>query len=71
MVASGSANGQHQAGPCPAPRGTGSGPGRAGRGREAEEIVLHALEPLAYEPDPLQMADTGEWHLKAKARLLV
>ncbi|MFF8399999.1 hypothetical protein [Streptomyces sp. NPDC016172] len=37
----------------------------------AEEVVLHALESLVYEPDPLQMADTGEWRLKSKARLLV
>ncbi|GAP50613.1 uncharacterized protein SAZU_5471 [Streptomyces azureus] len=37
----------------------------------AEEVVLHALGSLVYEPDPLQMADAGEWRLKSKARLLV
>ncbi|MEU0224754.1 DNA methyltransferase [Streptomyces sp. NPDC006284] len=36
----------------------------------AEEVVLHALEPLVYEPGPLQTADTGEWRLKSADRIL-
>ncbi|MEH0416893.1 Eco57I restriction-modification methylase domain-containing protein [Streptomyces sp. B21-083] len=36
----------------------------------AEEVVLHALEPLVYEPGPLQTADTGEWRLKDKDQIL-
>lgn len=36
----------------------------------AEEVVLHALEPLVYEPGPLQTADTGEWRLKPKEQIL-
>ncbi|MFJ9173867.1 Eco57I restriction-modification methylase domain-containing protein [Streptomyces sp. NPDC102360] len=36
----------------------------------AEEVVLHALEPLVYEPGPLQTADTGEWRLKSSERIL-
>lgn len=36
----------------------------------AEEVVLHALEPLVYEPGPLQTADTGEWRLKSKDEIL-
>ncbi|MET7839209.1 type IIL restriction-modification enzyme MmeI [Streptomyces sp. NPDC005356] len=36
----------------------------------AEEVVLHALEPLVYEPGPLQTADTGEWRLKSPEQIL-
>nr|WP_307804715.1 type IIL restriction-modification enzyme MmeI [Streptomyces sp. VRA16 Mangrove soil] len=36
----------------------------------AEEVVLHALEPLVYEPGPLQTADTGEWRLKSREEIL-
>ncbi|MGW2893951.1 Eco57I restriction-modification methylase domain-containing protein [Streptomyces sp. NPDC001212] len=36
----------------------------------AEEVVLHALEPLVYEPGPLQTADTGEWRLKPSEQIL-
>ncbi|MGA5076646.1 Eco57I restriction-modification methylase domain-containing protein [Streptomyces griseoincarnatus] len=36
----------------------------------AEEVVLHALEPLVYEPGPLQTADTGEWRLKSPDQIL-
>ncbi|MEU6770197.1 DNA methyltransferase [Streptomyces sp. NPDC046759] len=36
----------------------------------AEEVVLHALEPLVYEPGPLQTADTGEWRLKTSEQIL-
>ncbi|WP_340556969.1 Eco57I restriction-modification methylase domain-containing protein [Streptomyces sp. GSL17-111] len=36
----------------------------------AEEVVLHALEPLVYEPGPLQTADTGEWRLKSAEQVL-
>ncbi|MEV5126081.1 DNA methyltransferase [Streptomyces decoyicus] len=36
----------------------------------AEEVVLHALEPLVYEPGPLQTADTGEWRLKPADQIL-
>ncbi|SNT19626.1 Eco57I restriction-modification methylase domain-containing protein [Actinacidiphila glaucinigra] len=36
----------------------------------AEEVVLHALEPLVYEPGPLQTADTGEWRLKSAEQIL-
>ncbi|MFH9863008.1 Eco57I restriction-modification methylase domain-containing protein [Streptomyces sp. NPDC017202] len=36
----------------------------------AEEVVLHALEPLVYEPGPLQTADTGEWRLKSADQIL-
>ncbi|SDG26823.1 Eco57I restriction-modification methylase domain-containing protein [Streptomyces griseoaurantiacus] len=36
----------------------------------AEEVVLHALEPLVYEPGPLQTADTAEWRLKPADRIL-
>ncbi|MFC4607116.1 Eco57I restriction-modification methylase domain-containing protein [Streptomyces maoxianensis] len=35
----------------------------------AEEVVLHALEPLVYEPGPLQTADTGEWRLKSSEQI--
>nr|WP_271208611.1 DNA methyltransferase [Streptomyces poonensis] len=36
----------------------------------AEEVVLHALEPLVYEPGPLQTADTTEWRLKSADQIL-
>ncbi|MER5832626.1 hypothetical protein ABT116_17670, partial [Streptomyces sp. NPDC002130] len=36
----------------------------------AEEVVLHALEPLVYEPGPLQTADAGEWRLKSADQIL-
>lgn len=36
----------------------------------AEEVVLHALEPLVYEPGPLQTNDDGEWQLKSSTAIL-
>ncbi|MFJ3104051.1 Eco57I restriction-modification methylase domain-containing protein [Streptomyces sp. NPDC086835] len=36
----------------------------------AEEVVLHALEPLVYEPGPLQTADTRKWRLKDPEQIL-
>ncbi|MFF3418967.1 Eco57I restriction-modification methylase domain-containing protein [Streptomyces sp. NPDC002698] len=36
----------------------------------AEEVVLHALEPLVYEPGPLQTTETGEWRLKSAEQIL-
>lgn len=36
----------------------------------AEEVVLHALEPLVYEPGPLQTNDEGEWKLKSATAIL-
>ncbi|MFJ2416781.1 Eco57I restriction-modification methylase domain-containing protein [Streptomyces brevispora] len=36
----------------------------------AEDVVRHALEPLVYEPGPLQTADTGEWRLKSPQQIL-
>ncbi|MGW2699903.1 Eco57I restriction-modification methylase domain-containing protein [Streptomyces sp. NPDC001340] len=36
----------------------------------AEEVVLHALQPLVYEPGPLQTADTGQWRLKSAEQIL-
>ncbi|MGW3661288.1 Eco57I restriction-modification methylase domain-containing protein [Streptomyces sp. NPDC005151] len=36
----------------------------------AEDVVRHALEPLVYEPGPLQTADTGEWRLKSPEQIL-
>ncbi|MEV6781839.1 DNA methyltransferase, partial [Streptomyces sp. NPDC051098] len=36
----------------------------------AEEVVLHALEPLVYEPGPLQTADTRKWRLKSPKQIL-
>jgi hypothetical protein len=36
----------------------------------AEEVVLHALEPLVYEPGPLQTNDEGEWKLKSSTTIL-
>ncbi len=36
----------------------------------AEEVVLHALEPLVYEPGPLDTQDSNEWKLKSSAEIL-
>jgi methylase of polypeptide subunit release factors len=36
----------------------------------AEEVVLHALQPLVYEPGPLQTKDENEWRLKPAAAIL-
>lgn len=36
----------------------------------AEEVVLHALQPLVYEPGPLQSNDESEWRLKSAAAIL-
>ncbi|WP_377325952.1 Eco57I restriction-modification methylase domain-containing protein [Pimelobacter simplex] len=36
----------------------------------AEEVVLHALQPLVYEPGPPQTNDEGEWRLKSAAAIL-
>lgn len=36
----------------------------------AEEVVLHALEPLVYEPGPLQTNDEGAWKLKSSTAIL-
>jgi hypothetical protein len=36
----------------------------------AEEVVEGALEPLVYEPGPLQTADTNEWKLKSSQEIL-
>ena len=36
----------------------------------AEEVVLHALQPLVYEPGPLQTNDENEWRLKSSAAIL-
>ncbi|WP_435084450.1 Eco57I restriction-modification methylase domain-containing protein [Gordonia hongkongensis] len=36
----------------------------------AEEVVLHALQPLVYEPGPLQTNDDSEWKLKSAAEIL-
>ncbi|PYG01851.1 hypothetical protein SAMN05216184_101316 [Georgenia satyanarayanai] len=36
----------------------------------AEEVVLHALEPLVYQPGPLQTADTSEWKLIPSSQIL-
>uniref|UniRef100_UPI003D75CCCB Eco57I restriction-modification methylase domain-containing protein n=1 Tax=Streptomyces wuyuanensis TaxID=1196353 RepID=UPI003D75CCCB len=38
--------------------------------RLAEEVVLHALEPLVYEHGPLQTADTAAWVPKAADQIL-
>jgi hypothetical protein len=37
----------------------------------AEDVVRHALEPLVYEPGPLQTADSGQWRLKSPDEILV
>jgi hypothetical protein len=36
----------------------------------AEEVVLHALQPLCYAPGPLQTADEAAWKLKSSDELL-
>ncbi|RDB46379.1 Eco57I restriction-modification methylase domain-containing protein [Tsukamurella tyrosinosolvens] len=36
----------------------------------AEEVVLHALQPLVYEPGPLQTNDDKEWKVKPAAEIL-
>lgn len=36
----------------------------------AEEVVVHALQPLVYEPGPLQSNDENEWRLKPAAAIL-
>ncbi|MEU4282359.1 Eco57I restriction-modification methylase domain-containing protein [Nocardiopsis dassonvillei] len=36
----------------------------------AEEVVEGALEPLVYEPGPLQTADTKEWKLRSSQEIL-
>ncbi|MFJ6512671.1 Eco57I restriction-modification methylase domain-containing protein [Streptomyces sp. NPDC091406] len=36
----------------------------------AENVVTHALEPLVYEPGPLQTAERSEWRLKRPAEIL-
>lgn len=36
----------------------------------AEEVVLHALQPLTHEPGPLQTNDEKEWKLKSAAEIL-
>ncbi|WP_326602819.1 Eco57I restriction-modification methylase domain-containing protein [Streptomyces sp. NBC_01800] len=36
----------------------------------AEDVVRHALEPLVYEPGPLQTADAEEWRLKSPEQIL-
>jgi hypothetical protein len=36
----------------------------------AEEVVLHALQPLCYSPGPHQTADRAQWKLKSSDELL-
>ncbi|MFJ9059232.1 Eco57I restriction-modification methylase domain-containing protein [Streptomyces sp. NPDC102409] len=36
----------------------------------AEDVVRHALEPLVYEPGPLQTANAGEWRLRSPEQIL-
>jgi hypothetical protein len=36
----------------------------------AEEVVLHALQPLVYEPGPLQANDEDQWRLKSASAIL-
>ncbi|MCB0934640.1 MAG: SAM-dependent DNA methyltransferase, partial [Mycobacterium sp.] len=36
----------------------------------AEEVVLHTLQPLCYEPGPYQTADEAEWKLKSSDDIL-
>lgn len=36
----------------------------------AEEVVQHALEPLVYEPGPLQENDRDKWQLKGSTAIL-
>lgn len=36
----------------------------------AEEVVLHALEPLVYSPGPLDTEDSDDWVLKSSTEIL-
>ncbi len=36
----------------------------------AEEVVLHALEPLVYSPGPLDTENRSEWKLKSSSEIL-
>jgi type I restriction-modification system DNA methylase subunit len=36
----------------------------------AEEVVLHALEPIVYSPGPLQEQDQSKWVLKSSVEIL-
>lgn len=36
----------------------------------AEEVVLHALEPLVYSPGPLDTENRSDWKLKSSAEIL-
>lgn len=36
----------------------------------AEEVVLHALQPLVYDPGPLQTNDETAWRLKSSSAIL-
>lgn len=36
----------------------------------AEEVVLHALEPLVYYPGPLDTEDSSQWKLKSSTEIL-
>ncbi|PRW65226.1 Eco57I restriction-modification methylase domain-containing protein [Actinopolyspora mortivallis] len=36
----------------------------------AEDVVRHALEPLVYEPGPLQTAEQRQWKLKSSGEIL-
>lgn len=36
----------------------------------AEEVVLHALQPLVYQPGPIQTNDDKQWKLKPAAEIL-
>jgi hypothetical protein len=36
----------------------------------AEEVVLHALDPIAYSPGPAEEADASRWQLKPAGQLL-
>lgn len=36
----------------------------------AEEVVLHSLQPLVYEPGPLQTNDENAWRLKSASAIL-
>ncbi len=36
----------------------------------AEEVVLHALQPLCYEPGPYQTSDESQWKLKSSDDIL-
>ncbi|UOQ88055.1 SAM-dependent DNA methyltransferase [Agromyces endophyticus] len=36
----------------------------------AEEVVLHALEPLVYSPGPLDVEDSTHWKLRSSAEIL-